>query len=145
MKEYGLIMVNLMTNEQSRELWIERVKYVVSTNEVVLYMKGSSFYPLCGYSAAIAQMLNYLGVSYIDIDVLKTPELSKAVKEITKWPFIPQLFVGGHFVGGCDTVRAMFDDGSLIDLFIKEKIPMNAESYYFNNLNHIKSFSAAAE
>lgn len=128
-----------MENNTTVEKKLEnRIKHVIASNDIVLYMKGTAFYPLCGYSAAIAQMLNYLGASYIDIDVLENPELAVAVKKITKWPFIPQLFIKGEFVGGFDKIRSMFDDGSLIDLLIHEKISMNAESYYFNKNKVLK-------
>lgn len=91
----------------------DRIRLELSENDVVLYMKGSSSFPQCGFSAAVVQVLNSLGVPYKDIDVLSDPLLSRAVKDFANWPSTPQLYVKGEFVGGCDTVKKMFAEGEL--------------------------------
>lgn len=98
----------------------DRIRQDIAENEVVLYMKGSSAFPQCGYSAAIVQVLDSLGVAYRDIDVLSDPALSQAVKDFTNWPTTPQLYVKGEFVGGCDRVREMYAAGELQKI-LKEK------------------------
>ncbi len=99
---------------------IEKIQSIVSDNPVVLYMKGSKDFPQCGFSAAVANVLNNLGVNYLDIDVLKDPEIRQGIKEFSDWPTIPQLYINGEFIGGCDIVREMFQSGELQQL-LKEK------------------------
>ncbi len=94
----------------------DRIKDEVSSNDVVLFMKGSADFPQCGFSAAVAQVLYNLGVSYKDIDVLQDPDLRQGVKDFTQWPTIPQLYVKGEFVGGCDIVREMYETGELMEV-----------------------------
>lgn len=94
----------------------DRIKDEVSSNDVVLFMKGSADFPQCGFSAAVAQVLYNLGVSYKDIDVLQDPDLRQGVKDFAQWPTIPQLYVKGEFVGGCDIVREMYETGELLEV-----------------------------
>ena len=98
----------------------DRIRYALSMHDVVLYMKGSAAFPQCGFSAAMVQMLNQLGVAYVDVDVLSDPGLSKGIKEYANFPMTPQLYVRGEFVGGCDIVRALYASGELKGL-MKEK------------------------
>ncbi|MPY70022.1 MAG: Grx4 family monothiol glutaredoxin [Alphaproteobacteria bacterium] len=94
---------------------LERIKQDVSENDVVLYMKGTPVFPQCGFSAAVVQVLSHLGVRFKGIDILADPELREGVKVFSNWPTIPQLYVKGEFVGGCDIVREMFETGELVE------------------------------
>ena len=98
----------------------DRIRKDIQTNDVVLYMKGSAVFPQCGFSAAVVQILTHLGVKFKGIDVLSDPEIRQGIKEFSSWPTIPQLYVKGEFVGGCDIVREMFEAGELGD-FLTEK------------------------
>ena len=93
----------------------ERIKQDIADNDVVLYMKGSPVFPQCGFSAAVVQVLTHLGVQFKGIDILADPELREGVKIYSNWPTIPQLYVKGEFVGGCDIIREMFETGELIE------------------------------
>jgi len=90
-----------------------RISQEVSENPVVLFMKGTPMFPQCGFSAAVVQALTNLGVKFKGIDVLTDPSLREGVKQYTNWPTLPQLYVGGEFVGGCDIVREMYESGEL--------------------------------
>jgi monothiol glutaredoxin len=92
----------------------------VKRNDVVLFMKGTPQTPMCGFSGQVVQILDYLGVSYKGLNVLDSDELRQAIKTYSRWPTIPQLYVKGEFVGGCDIIREMFQAGELQTLF-KEK------------------------
>lgn len=94
----------------------ERIKRDLADNDVVLYMKGTPVFPQCGFSAAVVQVLSHLGVKFKGIDILVDPALRQGIKEFTNWPTIPQLYVKGEFVGGCDIVREMYEAGELQDL-----------------------------
>ncbi|HXP96200.1 MAG TPA: Grx4 family monothiol glutaredoxin [Telmatospirillum sp.] len=98
----------------------DRIKQDLNENPVVLYMKGTPMFPQCGFSAAVVQILSDLGVKFKGIDVLVDPSLRDGVKQFTNWPTIPQLYVKGEFVGGCDIVREMAATGELAGL-LKEK------------------------
>jgi monothiol glutaredoxin len=95
---------------------------------VVLFMKGTPVFPQCGFSAAVVQVLNHLGVDFKGIDILTDPGLRQGIKEFSQWPTIPQLYVKGEFVGGCDIIREMFDTGELIELFQAKSVPVTAEA-----------------
>ena len=99
---------------------LERIKKQVTDNPVILYMKGTPDFPQCGFSAAVVQVLSELGVKFKSVDVLKDAEIRQGIKEFSNWPTIPQLYVKGEFVGGCDIVREMFQAGELQTL-LKEK------------------------
>ena len=92
----------------------QRIQSDISENDVVLFMKGTPVFPQCGFSAATVQILTQLGVKFKSFDVLKDPELRQGIKEFSSWPTIPQLYVKGEFVGGCDIVREMFQSGELV-------------------------------
>ncbi|WP_150525534.1 Grx4 family monothiol glutaredoxin [Roseibium sediminis] len=89
------------------------IKNEVSTNDVVLFMKGTPNFPQCGFSGQVVQILDYLGAPYKGINVLEDDELRQGIKEFTNWPTIPQLYVKGEFVGGCDIIREMFQNQEL--------------------------------
>ena len=94
----------------------ERIESELQENDVVLFMKGTPVFPQCGFSAAVVQVLTHLGIKFKGIDVLQDPGLRQGVKEFTNWPTIPQLYVKGEFVGGCDIVREMYQTGELAEL-----------------------------
>ena len=95
---------------------LDRIKGDVTQNPVVLYMKGSPVFPQCGFSAMVVQVLNHMGVPFKGVDVLTDPSIRQGIKDYSSWPTIPQLYVKGEFVGGCDIIREMFDTGELQDL-----------------------------
>ncbi|MCP5367172.1 MAG: Grx4 family monothiol glutaredoxin [Hyphomicrobiales bacterium] len=94
-----------------------RIRQEIETFPVVLFMKGSPMFPQCGFSAAVVGALSQMGVQFKGIDVLTDPELRQGIKEFANWPTIPQLYVKGEFVGGCDIVREMYETGELQKLF----------------------------
>jgi monothiol glutaredoxin len=98
----------------------DRISQEVSDNPVVLYMKGTPVFPQCGFSAAVVQILTETGVKFKGVDVLMDPPLREGVKQFSNWPTIPQLYVKGEFVGGCDIVREMYETGELKQ-FLSEK------------------------
>jgi monothiol glutaredoxin len=97
----------------------ERISQDVSNNKVVIYMKGTPEMPRCGFSAATVQVLQSLNVPFKAVDVLADPEVWQGVKEFSDWPTIPQVFIGGEFIGGCDIVREMHARGELAPLLEK--------------------------
>src|SRR5262244_4550824 len=98
----------------------------VKSNDVVLSMKGTPQFPMCGFSGQVVQILDYLGVPYKGLNVLENDELRQGVKEYSSWPTIPQLYVKGEFVGGCDIVREMFQAGELQQLFEQKGVSVRA-------------------
>lgn len=90
--------------------WIDNE---VMATDVVLFMKGTPTFPQCGFSGQLVQILDYLGVDYKGVNVLENAEIREGIKEYSNWPTIPQLYVKGEFVGGCDIVREMFQEGEL--------------------------------
>ena len=92
----------------------------VKSNDVVLFMKGTPQFPMCGFSGQVVQILDYIGVPYKGLNVLENDDLRNGIKTYSNWPTIPQLYVKGEFVGGCDIVREMFQAGEL-QSFLKEK------------------------
>jgi monothiol glutaredoxin len=100
----------------------EKIRQQVTGNPVVLYMKGSPQFPQCGFSATVAEILKRSGVdNYLAVDVLQDAEIRQGIKEYANWPTIPQLYVNGEFVGGCDILREMYQSGELKDLFAKSE------------------------
>jgi monothiol glutaredoxin len=85
----------------------------VKTNDVVLFMKGTPQFPMCGFSGQVVQILDYLGVAYEGVNVLDDADIRQGIKDYSNWPTIPQLYVKGEFLGGCDIVREMFQSGEL--------------------------------
>ena len=85
----------------------------ITGNDVVLFMKGTKDFPQCGFSGQLVQILTYLGVDFADVNVLQSDELRNGIKDFTNWPTIPQLYVKGEFIGGCDIIREMFQAGEL--------------------------------
>ncbi len=89
------------------------IKEKIEGNDVMLFMKGTPQFPQCGFSSAVVQMLDYLGVEYGSANVLESDAVRQGIKEFSDWPTIPQLYVKGEFVGGCDIVKEMFEKGEL--------------------------------
>ncbi len=106
----------------------ERIKEEVQGTDVVLFMKGTPVFPQCGFSAAVVQVLNHLGVKFKGIDVLQDPGLRQGIKDFSNWPTVPQLYVKGEFVGGCDIVREMFQDGELIEMLNTQGVPVQIQA-----------------
>ncbi|MBV8703575.1 MAG: Grx4 family monothiol glutaredoxin [Acetobacteraceae bacterium] len=98
----------------------DRIQSEITENPVMLYMKGSAMFPQCGFSARVVQILSHLGVPFKTANVLEDPELREGVKQFSNWPTIPQLYVNGEFVGGCDIITEMFQSGEL-EALLKEK------------------------
>lgn len=98
------------------------VESEIKNNDVVLFMKGSADLPMCGFSGKVINILKSLGVKFKDIDVLKSEEIRQGIKDYTDWPTIPQLYVKGEFVGGCDIVSEMFASKELVSLFEEKNI-----------------------
>ena len=99
----------------------EQIQSDIDSNDVVLFMKGSRKLPQCGFSSTVVAVLERLGVEeYLDVNVLLDPELRQGIKDFSDWPTIPQLYVKGEFIGGCDIVREMYESGELADL-LKDK------------------------
>jgi monothiol glutaredoxin len=96
----------------------------VKSNDVVLFMKGTPGFPQCGFSGQVVQILDYLGVDYKGVNVLSSDEIRQGIKEFSNWPTIPQLYVKGEFVGGCDIVREMFQAGELQDFFSERGVAL---------------------
>lgn len=107
---------------RTQEELFEQIKNDISTNDVVLYMKGTKEMPMCGFSATVVAILNKLKVNFFDINVLEDQEIREAIKQYTDWPTIPQLYVKGEFIGGCDIVKDMYHSGELQELFQKSQI-----------------------
>lgn len=94
----------------------ERIRKEVTAHDVVLFLKGTAIFPMCGFSAAVVQILSQLGVPFKDVNVLEDNDIRQGIKAYSDWPTIPQLYVKGQFVGGCDVIREMYMSGELQDL-----------------------------
>lgn len=92
---------------------LQKIDQTVKADDVVLFMKGTPQFPMCGFSGQVVQILDYLGVAYKGVNVLEDEEIRQGVKDYANWPTIPQLYVKGEFLGGCDIVREMFQTGEL--------------------------------
>ncbi len=102
----------------------DRIRNEVENNDVVLFMKGTPVFPQCGFSNTVVQVLTYLGVQFKGINVLEDDDIRHGIKEFSDWPTIPQLYVKGEFVGGCDIIREMFESGELRDYFGSKDIAL---------------------
>lgn len=97
----------------------EKIKETINNNPVVLYMKGTADFPQCGFSSRVVQILRQCGVNFLGINVLEDPEIRQGIKDFANWPTIPQLYIQGEFLGGCDIVSEMYDSGELQNLLEK--------------------------
>ncbi|MBL8659605.1 MAG: Grx4 family monothiol glutaredoxin [Rhodospirillales bacterium] len=107
----------------SENVVIDRIQKEVDENPVVLFMKGTPMFPQCGFSAAVVQVLSEAGVKFKGIDVLTDPSLREGIKQYSNWPTIPQLYIKGEFVGGCDIVREMYASGELEQVLDEKDVP----------------------
>lgn len=110
-----------MTDETQTE-----IGQAVKDNDVLLFMKGTPTFPQCGFSSVVVQVLDYLGISYQAVNVLENQAVREGIKEFSNWPTIPQLYVKGEFVGGCDIIKEMFEAGELKEYMSKKGIEMEA-------------------
>jgi len=106
----------------------DRIQSDIQSNPVVLYMKGTPVFPQCGFSARVVQILSHMGVPFKGVNVLEDMEIREGIKSFSNWPTIPQLYVKGEFVGGCDIVTEMFQSGELATLLSENGVPHKAEA-----------------
>ena len=111
-------------SEQQVQDWLRKQ---VADNDVVLFMKGTRQFPQCGFSSQLVQILDYLGVDYHDVNVLDDMSVREGIKTFTNWPTIPQLYIKGEFVGGCDIVREMFQASELQDMLRERDIAFDQQ------------------
>lgn len=105
-----------------------RISETIKSNDVVLYMKGTKSMPQCGFSSRVAGVLNYMGVDFADVNVLADEEIRAGIKEFSDWPTIPQLYVKGEFVGGCDIITEMTLSGELDTLFAEKGVSFDKDA-----------------
>lgn len=103
----------------------DRIKSLVDQKDIVLFMKGTPTFPQCGFSSTVVQILDYVGADYGAVNVLEDPEIRQGIKDYNNWPTIPQMFVKGEFIGGCDIVKEMFETGELRDLMTEKGIELS--------------------
>ena len=104
----------------------DRIKQDIADNTVVLFMKGTPVFPQCGFSARVVQILTQMGVKFKGIDVLADPAIRQGIKEFSNWPTIPQLYVKGEFVGGCDIISEMYENGELKQVLANKGVATTA-------------------
>lgn len=104
----------------------DQIQKEINDNDIVLYMKGTAVFPQCGFSAAVVQILSEYGTPFKDVNILEDNILREAIKEFTKWPTIPQLYIKGEFIGGCDIIREMHETGELQKILNDKGIESNA-------------------
>ena len=97
----------------------QKIQKTISDNDIVLYMKGTKDFPQCGFSATVVQILKNIGADFLDVDVLRDAEIRQGIKDFSDWPTVPQLYVKGEFLGGCDIVKEMFQSGELQEILKK--------------------------
>ena len=100
----------------------QEIDNMVKQNDVVLFLKGTAAMPMCGFSATVIQILNQLQIPFKDVNVLIDPTLRQGVKDYTNWPTIPQLYIKGEFIGGCDIIREMYESGELQNLLLQQRV-----------------------
>lgn len=105
-----------------QNIMFERIQKDINTNDVILFMKGTAAFPQCGFSSLVVQVLSQLGVPFKDVNVLEDNELRQGIKDFSNWPTIPQLYIKGEFIGGCDIVREMYESGELQNLLAEKGV-----------------------
>lgn len=113
-----------MIDENTRE----RIQTEVDSNDVLLFMKGTPVFPQCGFSAAVVQVLSHLQVKFNSVNVLENMDIREGIKHYSDWPTIPQLYVKGEFVGGCDIIREMFETGELSSFLEDKGVELTSEA-----------------
>lgn len=106
----------------------DQIKDTITANDVVLFMKGNKMMPQCGFSSRVAGVLNYMGVEFADVNVLEDEGIRQGIKDFSDWPTIPQLYVKGEFVGGCDIITEMTLSGELDTLFSESGVSFDKEA-----------------
>lgn len=107
----------------SQDAVADRIRKDITENPVMLYMKGTAMFPQCGFSARVVQILSHMNVPFATANVLEDPELRDGIKQFSNWPTIPQLYVKGEFIGGCDIITEMYQTGELSALLGEHDIP----------------------
>jgi|TARA_B110000908_G_C10214645_1_gene432097 monothiol glutaredoxin len=105
-----------------------QIKDTVTTNDVVLFMKGTKSMPQCGFSSRVAGVLNFMGVEFADVNVLADEDIRQGIKDYSDWPTVPQLYVKGEFVGGCDIITEMMLSGELDTLFTQNSVDFDKDA-----------------
>ena len=95
----------------------ENIKNEIKSNDVVLFMKGTPVFPMCGFSAAVVEILSQIGIKYSTVNVLDNDEIREGIKKFSNWPTIPQLYIKKEFIGGCDIIKEMYENGELLEMF----------------------------
>ena len=113
-----------MIDENTRQ----RIQTEVESNDVLLFMKGTPVFPQCGFSAAVVQVLSHLQVKFNSVNVLEDMDIREGIKHYSDWPTIPQLYVKGEFVGGCDIIREMFETGELSSFLEEKGVELTSEA-----------------
>ena len=103
---------------------LSQIRNFLEQHRVVLFMKGEAHAPQCGFSAASVQVLQLLGVEFVSVNVLLNNEIREGIKQHARWPTIPQLYIDSEFIGGCDIIREMFEDGSLMKMVEEKDLPL---------------------
>ena len=103
----------------------ENIKNEIKTNDVVLFMKGTPVFPMCGFSASLIQILNIVGIKFNSVNVLDNDEMREGIKKFSNWPTIPQLYIKEEFIGGCDIVKEMYESGELLELVNSKGMKIN--------------------
>ena len=106
----------------------EKIQGEVGSGDVVVFMKGTPVFPQCGFSAAVVQVLNHLNVPFKGVNVLEDESVRQGIKDFSNWPTIPQLYVKGEFVGGCDIIREMFETGELMEMLQTKGIDVQIQA-----------------
>ena len=109
----------------SNEVAMNLIKKQLSSNDVVLYMKGTPVFPQCGFSARVVDILTKVGVKFGSVNVLESDEMREGIKKFSNWPTIPQLYVKKEFIGGCDIISEMFESGELLEMLNTKGIEVN--------------------
>ena len=112
-----------MLDETTRD----RIQTEVDGNDVLLFMKGTPVFPQCGFSAAVIQVLSHLQVKFSSVNVLEDPDIRDGIKQYSDWPTIPQLYVKGEFIGGCDIIREMYETGELMEMLNTHGVDVNPQ------------------
>lgn len=99
-----------------------RIQGLIDTNPVFLFMKGTPTFPQCGFSATVVSILDHLGVEYESVNILEDPELRQGIKDFSNWPTVPQIYLKGEFLGGCDIAKEMFQSGELKSLLVEKGV-----------------------
>jgi monothiol glutaredoxin len=114
----------------------ERIGHNIASDDVVLFMKGTPVFPQCGFSAAVVGVLSHLGIKFSGVNVLDDDEIREGIKAYSDWPTIPQLYVKGEFIGGCDIIREMYETGELMEMLNTHGIDVNPSLCRPSRTNH---------